>query len=157
MKPILAWWFGSDKLPHGDGRAVTVGSRLRVPPPVKLCRRGLHGSVRVFNALCYATTDTLWRTKHSGTVVHGRDKLVSSVRTHLARINAGPILRAFAQRCTLDIISLRNAPEAVREYLTTGNRSPRAAAKDVVKGAAWDAARDKYAMWLEDMCLEAVP
>ena len=58
-KPILAWWFGPDYLPHGDGRKIEVGKRLMVKPPLELCHHGLHGSRRAIDALQYVTRSTL--------------------------------------------------------------------------------------------------
>ena len=144
-RPILGWWFGPDHLPNGDGRKVVVGVRLRVPPPVRLCDRGLHGSRHVLDATKYAECSTLWRTRHSGTVVRGDDQLVSSVRVHLGRIDdAQPIIRAFMRRVALDVTKFWSPPPVVREYLETGREDIREDAMDAAQataGAAWDDGR----------------
>ena len=135
-RPVLAWWFGPNRPLDGDGGVVTVGTRLRIPTPVELGKRGLQGSRYVLDALRYGSGPVLWRTRHSGTVIDGEEQIISSVRTHLARIDdVAPILHAFVRRCALDVVGLWDAPTVVREYLETGAEDIRGAALDAAQGA----------------------
>lgn len=155
-RSVLGWWFcATDRLPHGDGRPVRVGETHAIEGEIVPCERGLHASKTVWDAIRYANGNILYRVRLSGIVEpHGNptDKYAASKRTYLARIDAEPILRAFARRCALDVIDKWDAPEVVRKYLETGD--------EALRYAAWDAARDaaikKYSKWLQKMCLEAV-
>lgn len=144
MKPINGWWFGGDVLPHNDGRRVRRNSVLTVQGDLELCRNGLHMSRRVLDALEYATTNQLWRVQSVGDVVEGDDKLCTSKRLHIAKIDAEPVLRKFARMCALDVIHLWDAPDVVTRFLKTGDES--------LRDAAWE----KQSRRLERMCLRAI-
>ena len=135
---ILAYHFSNGRLANGDGRLIETGSVFEVEGSLKICRRGLHGSKRALDALQYAPGSTISRTRHTGKVVHGGDKLVSARREHLWVFDATDLLHRFARRCALDVIHLWDAPPIVVRYLRTGDEDLRAAAR----AAAWDAARD---------------
>jgi len=133
---ILAWHFVGATL--RDGRPVPAdGETLVHDGPVVICKSGLHASRSLLDALQYAPGATLCRVRCGGVVTEDGDKLVCTERTILWRIDAVPVLRAFARRCALDAARLRDAPDVVRWYLETDDRPLRAAA-----WAAWDAARD---------------
>ena len=135
----LAWWYGPDTLPRNDGRPVAVGVTHEVQGEIELCKNGLHGSINPLDALRYGS-GTFWRTKHSGNVVHGDDKLASSSRTYLKRVtDTDDVLRHFARLCALDVIHLWDAPDVVVRYLRTGDESIRAAAMAAARAAAGDA------------------
>jgi hypothetical protein len=143
---ILAWHFT-----HGttlrDGRAIPAdGVKLRQTGKIIPRENGLHGSIRLIDALKYAPGGTLHRTEHSGTIRRDGDKIASSVRCSLWRIDAEPILRSFARQCALDVAHLRDMPAIVRQYPETGDETIRAAAwaaaaRDAAWAAAWTAAR----------------
>ena len=99
--------------------------------------------MRSFRSLLYAPGDTLDRVSLGRRrVPHGTpvDKWASGRRRRLVSIDSGPMLRAFARRVALDVLPLwENAPVAVREYLTTGDETKRA--------AAWAAAWAARAAW----------
>lgn len=140
-KPILAWWFAADdRLPNGDGRKVVIGQSHHVEPPIIPCKRGLHASASVLDALQYAPGGILYRVELSGIIVKDDDKFAASDRKYLARIDAEPVLRLFARQCALDVLHLWEAPEIVQRYLKTGDETIRAAARDAAQNAAWDAA-----------------
>ena len=140
---VLGWWFAaSDELPHGDGRKVVLGETLTVDGEIVPCERGLHASVDPFDALSYAPGEILYRVKLSGTIVaHGNNKHAASSRTAIAKRDATDMLRAFARKMALSVIHLWDAPAIVREYLETGDKNKRVAARDAARAAAWDAAQ----------------
>ena len=143
---MLAWYFSTadKKLQHGDGREIAKGRTHKVEGKLALCSHGLHASVRPIDALQYAPGPILWRVKLGGEILKGEDKLCASARTYLWGFDATAMLREFARKCALDVIHLWNAPEVVKTYLTTGDESLRAAARDAAwaaaRAAAWDAA-----------------
>lgn len=141
----LAWHFVGDKL--RDGRPVPPdGETLRHDGPLELCETGLHASERLIDALQFAPSATLCRVECGGKILHDTDKLVSSERTILWRIDATDLLHQFARQCALDVAHLWKMPDVVRRYLETGDKTIRdaawAAARDAAWAAAWAAARD---------------
>jgi hypothetical protein len=145
----LYWHFvrvdedGMPRLGYGDSRAVVVGETLTVVGEPELCRRGLHASARLWDALGYAEGDrlALCRVRLGGTVVEGDDKSAATERTVLAMLTpqeTDKLLRDFARWCALQVVHLWGAPDVVRQYLETGDESLR----DAAKVAAWAAARD---------------
>jgi hypothetical protein len=134
-----------------DGSPVPkIGEWLELPASVKLkaCPSnkdiadgygGLHASGHPFDALQYAPGSTLHLVNLDGELIeHGSpvDKVAARRRKIVATIDAEPLLREFARKCALSVIHLWDAPEVVKQYLTTGDESLRAAAGV----AAWDAA-----------------
>ena len=116
-----AWHFVGSKL--RDGRAVPKdGEKLIQTGEIIPCQNGLHGSVRIIDALQYAPPKTKWicRTEHCGVIVEHGDKVASSERTIIWRVEADPILNMFARMCASDVLHLWDAPEIVKEYLKTG-------------------------------------
>jgi hypothetical protein len=133
---MLAYHFVNDKL--RDGRPVPAdGEWLEHAGAVKLCESGLHASLHPLDALQYAPGGVLCLVELGGEILHGDDKVVASRRRIVKRIDAEPLMREFARWCALQVIELWDAPEVVRQYLTTGDESLRAAAW----AAAGDAAR----------------
>ena len=134
MTDILAWHFAGKTL--RDGRPIpSDGEWLEQSGEIIPCKRGLHGSVRLIDALEYAPSATLCRVTLAGTIVpHNGDKHAASRRIIHWRIDASDLLHAFARRCALDVIHLWAAQEIMRQYLETGD--------ETLRGAAWDAARE---------------
>src|ERR1019366_3869884 len=81
---VYAWHFVPKnlRLAH-SGEPVEVGRSYRVEPPIIPCRRGLHGSLRLIDALGFASSSILTRCRYDGTIVHEADKLAASERTVL--------------------------------------------------------------------------
>ena len=115
-------WFGwhfcdsSEHLRYGDGRPIAVGTIHKVNCAPVPCKAGLHASEFVLDALDYAPGNILYRVRLSGKIVHGDDKSCATQREYLWRIDAEPILRAFARKCALQVIHLWDCPRIVREY-----------------------------------------
>ncbi|WP_423176271.1 MULTISPECIES: DUF7666 domain-containing protein [unclassified Stenotrophomonas maltophilia group] len=138
---LTAFHFVADTL--RDGRPVPADGELLVHDgKVELCAQGLHASIDAFDALQYAPGNTLCLVELSGTIVRGDDKVAASERRIIKRIDAEPLICEFARWSALQVIELWDAPDVVRQYLTTGDESLRAAARDAAWDAAWDAARD---------------
>ena len=164
---IRAYHFVGDML--RDGRPVPpVGEWLVHDGPMVMCESGLHASRHPFDALTYASGPVLCLVDCDEIEAEENDKLVCRRRRIVARFDATTMLRTFARRCALDVIHLWKAPQVVRDYLTTGDESLRAAAlaaedearaaedearaaedeawaagadtRNAARGAAWDAA-----------------
>jgi hypothetical protein len=141
---VRAYHFVSGTL--RDGRPVPAdGEWLEHDGPLELCASGLHASLHPFDALQYAPGNTLCLVECEGDTLIGDDKIVCRLRKIVARIDAEPLLREFARWCALQVIEQWDAPEVVRQYLTTGDESLRAAAW----AAAWAAQRDRFAALVE--------
>ncbi|SDQ43124.1 hypothetical protein SAMN05216569_1098 [Pseudoxanthomonas sp. CF125] len=144
----LAYHFVADTL--RDGTPIPAnGEWLEHTGPLQLCSSGLHASTHPFDALQYAPGNTLCLVELGGEIKTGDDKVVATRRKIIKRIDAEPLMREFARWSALQVIELWDAPDVVRQYLTTGDESlrdaawdaARAAARDAAGAAAWDAAR----------------
>ena len=139
MKPIKAWHFCGDTL--RDGRAIPAdGEKLIHTGDLELCASGFHASKRILDTLKYAPGSTICRVELSGTTIECDDKLVASERTILWRIDGEYTLWRFARMCALDVVHLWDAPDAVLDYLRTGDEELRAAARAAAGAAAGAAA-----------------
>jgi hypothetical protein len=136
---MRAYHFTSDKL--RDGRPIPpVGEWLEYEGEVKPCVRGLHASEHPLDALKYAPSLLLHLVELEGDLKsHGKpiDKWVGRRRKIIATINAEELLLEYARWCALEVIHLWDAPQVVREYLETGEKSLR---KEAYEAAAWAAA-----------------
>lgn len=139
---VKAWHFVSADRRLRDGRPLpAVGELLVEPGPIKLYKKGLHGSRRLIDALGYAPGPVLCRTVHSGEILYGDDKLCSSGRIIIAMADVSEVLRKFARLCALDVVHLWDAPDVVIQYLKTGDVKTRHAAMSAARTAAMSAAR----------------
>jgi len=145
---MKAWYFsGTDKkLRYGDNRKIRAGITHKVKCEPIICESGLHGSKRIIDALEYAPEAFVWRVELAGDMAHSEDKTSATERKYLWGYDATNVLRKFARLCALDVIHLWDAPQIVKEYLTTGDEKIRdaawAAARDAARNPARDAARD---------------
>ena len=94
---LIGWHFASAdlRLGHGDEREIRVGETLTVEPPIELCERGLHASVRPLDALNYASGPIACRVRLSGQVIAGEDKVCATERTVLGMVDATRVFSAF--------------------------------------------------------------
>src|SRR5574343_506620 len=141
---IRAYHFVGDKL--RDGCPVpTDGEWLVHDGPMVMCASGLHASRHPFDALMYAPGPVLCLVDCDEIDAEENDKLVCRRRRIVARFDATTMLRAFARQCALDVIHLWDAPQVVRDYLTTGDDSIRAAAWNAAWAAVYAAGAAAYA------------
>jgi hypothetical protein len=152
---VLAWHFLREnrRLGFGDGRIVESGKTFQVEPPIELCERGLHASVRAIDAIEYAPGPIVCRVLLSGEILHGDDKAVATHRTVLWVADADAVLHEFA--CVIAERALdaavagrreadprsRNAIRVKRSW-AAGNATydELVAARDAAWGAAWSRA-----------------
>ena len=132
---MKAYHFTADTL--SDGSPIpAIGETLRHEGDIVMCRSGLHASRHVFDALGYAPGHLLHRVIIVGDIVRHADKIVGRERTITATLDATDVLQKFARMCALDVIHLWDAPDIVEQYLRTGDKSLR----DAARAAAWAAA-----------------
>ena len=171
-------------LGYGDNRLIKEGVTHTVEPPLDLCKRGLHASRRVIDALLHAPGPTICIVEMGGEIIHGDGRSCATERTYLEVFDGGDLLYKFARRCALDVIDLRDAPYLVKEYLETGDADLRTdartaawdsdwgsamhaawyAASEIVWNGAWYAAKhaardermEKYNGWLEQMIADKI-
>jgi len=143
----LAWHFVAlnDGAPIlRDGRPLPAVGRWLEEPAAVICERGLHASWRAFDALGYSPSGGLplaaCAVEVENIVTEHDDKFVCTRRKALAWTPCDEVLRLFSRQAALSVLHLwqGEVPAVVREYLETGNKEIRAAARD----AAWAAARD---------------
>jgi hypothetical protein len=156
VSAAYGWHFVANdrKLAH-SGEPLELNRTYRVDGTIIPCQNGLHGSLRLINALQYAQGSILTRCRYSGTIVHQADKLAASERTPLWIGDIEPILHEAA--CHFAETALRAAKvtdprswaaiEAKRAWLRgeitdKALAAARAAAWDAAGVAAWDAAGD---------------
>jgi len=108
---VIAYHFlSADGTSYGGYRPAPVGEwEPEIPNPI-LCRRGYHGSVRILDALSYASGPILQRCEYRG-AVRGDDKIVAVSRRALVRADATALLRLFAARCAEAALSLITDPD----------------------------------------------
>ncbi len=95
--PTFAWHFvpSNMKLAHSN-EPVELGRTYHVKGKIIPCENGLHGSIRLLNALQYSSSSMLTRCRYDGEIVHQSDKLVASERTILWIGDIEPILHEAA-------------------------------------------------------------
>ncbi len=142
------YWFATAKrtVPRTN-EPLEVGRTYRQAGPLVLCQKGLHGSIKLRDALSYASSSILTRCSFSGEILHGDDKLCATERTVLWIGDIEPILHEAA--CIFAEGALRVAKvtdprswaaiEAKRKWLRGEITAKELAAAGA---AAWDAARD---------------
>ena len=157
--PLLAWHFLPEdrRLRFGGRTLVEPGQTLTVEPPLELCSRGLHASVRPIDALSYAPGPILCRVALSGEILEDKDKVCAEHRTVLWMADATRALHLFAcdeaeralqiakvdePRCAAAIKTKRRwlDGEATDQELAAASAAARDAAWAAARAAAWDAA-----------------
>ena len=110
---MLAWHFLSEgkRLGFDDGRVVEVGVPLECKGEPALCSNGMHGSIRLIDALAYASGPIVCRVDIEGNVIQGDDKLCGRRRTVLWMLDATRVLHEFACECAEDALALIDNPD----------------------------------------------
>ena len=140
-KTYRAYYFAPDdnKLRYEDGREIVVGDTHTVGVKPKVCRAGLHASLRPIDALKYAPGSQLYIVEVGGVVDIGEDKIAGETRKYICKVpNTERLLRKFAREVALEVVlrEIPNISPIVIEWLKTGDESLRSAAWS----AAWSAA-----------------
>jgi hypothetical protein len=78
---LYGWHFVANnrELAH-SGEPLEPGRTYRVEPPIVPCQHGLHGSLRLIDALTYAPGAILTRCEYGGQIVHEKDKFAAETR-----------------------------------------------------------------------------
>ena len=134
--PVLAWHFlGPDmRLHFGDNRIVKPGwwydahggvSAQQSIKTTKLCQRGMHGSVDLFDALYYANgASILCRVEIEGDLWCSSDKLVGLRRRVLWHVDAHPALAHALGRSYCDLWHvLINELDRLRGYFDPSGKA----------------------------------
>ena len=148
MTEIQEYYYFSQedkRLRYGDDRLISIGTKHTVEGKIALCKNGLHASKSILDALGYAPGNILWGVKLSGEVIEGDDKLVASEREYLWELDCTELLQEFSRWCALEVLHLWDAPDVVKEFLQTGDKSLAVPAADAAYAAY--AARDAYAAY----------
>ncbi len=94
-----AWHFLRSTRRTRDWVMVTPGLKLHVDPPLEMCVRGLHASVRALDALGYAPGPIICRVRLAGEIIRDTDKVVATDREVLWMADATKVLHEFALWC----------------------------------------------------------
>ena len=128
-----------------DGSPIPAdGEWLEFAGECVMCTSGLHWSRHPFDALTYAPGATLCLVDVDEIIAEQNDKGLSRRRRIVARFDATDMLWEMARWSALQVIHLWNAPQFVRDYLTTGDESLRDAAWAAAQTAAWAAQRNHF-------------
>ena len=128
-----------------DGRKLVLGEWLEHEGDLVMCEQGFHASVRAIDALSYAPGVYVTIVECEG-VVEGEDKLVCRRRRAIAGGNASEALLYFARWCALSCLdNWQDQPQAVLDWLMTGDEQYRSAAESAAESAAWGAAAESAA------------
>ena len=111
---MKAWHFLTEDriLKHGDGRIVKVGKTYECEGHIILCKNGMHGSVKVTDALKYAPGPILCRVEIEECLKKGGDKIAGRKRTALAIENVSKILHLFAIDCAERALAKAKNPDS---------------------------------------------
>jgi hypothetical protein len=138
---MKAWYFAheSNKLQYEDGREIKIGETHTVDCIPQCCKQGLHGSLKLIDALFYAKGPIVYRVDIKGKIDKEQDKICGQSRTYLyGGINVKKELHEFARLCALKVATLWCAPEIVIRYLKTGDRKLRFTVLDIAWKVAWN-------------------
>jgi len=100
-EPVLAWHFlrADRNTRFSPIEHVEPGRKLTVRPPLVMCKRGLHASIRPIDALRFAPGPIVCRVALSGEILTGPDKACATERTCIWMADATRTLHEFACWC----------------------------------------------------------
>lgn len=144
---ILAWHSPKAdlRLPYKDGRRIKVGETLSVEPPIKLCKRGLHGSINILDTLYYSSSSLIARVELWGHIDRsdvrslygmGKPKIAAENRKTLCIVDASLECRDFALSIVSRYPKSFEIPELTSRYLSLSveNDSLRQKARKEMEG-----------------------
>ena len=109
---IQAWHFSNGHPRNDPDTKIVPGLHLTVDPDrLVMCKYGLHGSVRLIDALRYAPGAVLSRVELSGRILEDTNKYVASERTHIAIEDVTRTLHEFAIWCAEQALALIDNPD----------------------------------------------
>ena len=164
-KPWIGWHFLlDDGYTCWNRTKVRVGSVMREPRPLAICKVGLHASKQQLDALQYAPGAIACLVELRGKRLDATDKSCATERKCLAKVDATKILHEFACWCAWRVLlqercdgrkpdkRLWVAIRAKRQWLRgncTDQKLAAARAAGAAGAATWDAARDaaRAATW----------
>ena len=148
-KYVRAWHWVGETL--RDGSPIPKdGEWLEYKGPLQMCKSGLHASRNPFDALQYAPGATLCLVDCDGIGAEQQDKLVSSRRRIVARMDATELCRYFGRQQAIGVLdNWETEPEqCVLDWLMCDDNAEsaawnaaRSAAESAAESAAWNAAR----------------
>ena len=143
-KKILAWHFlpYDRRMRYHDSMLVEPGYIYTAHGPLKMCRWGMHASVRAIDALGYAPGSIVCRVRVWGDIERCKDKLVARHREVLWMADAKRALWLFA--CDVAVRACANADVTDPDILAapaTRRRWLDGEATGDEMSAAWSAAR----------------
>ena len=168
-KKIKAWHFVAEdrKLSFGseaDRLIVEPGFIYTESDPPAICKSGLHGSIRAYDALDYAPGPIICRVQLWGDVEMAPDKLVARNREVLWMADAAPELRLWACWAIRKVWHLlvdqrsRTAVEVAERFARGVARlDDLAAARDAARKEAWTAAAAAAAATARALAWHAAP
>ena len=147
---MKAWYFAHDsnKLRYDDDREIIVGETHTVDVEPILCGQGLHGSIRLVDALGYAPGVILYRVNIAGDIDEGSDKICGRQREYLYGGDITSVLEEFARKQALINIHKISKYCSTRDYelivrwLETGDLSIKSAARSAASSAAESASEN---------------
>lgn len=121
----FGWHFAKNdmRLGYDDGREIRDGETLTHDGPLILCKKGLHFSEDILDALHWSRGHMICRIEGPADALDDGDKQCGSWRKCLWHVDGKQLLPEFARWCALQVIHLWDAPSIVREYLETGDES----------------------------------
>ena len=149
---MKAWHFcrNDRKLAYNDGRVIRTGRTYKVyrPQDIEMCEYGLHGSLKIIDALKYASGDILCRVELAGYTKKDDDKIVASERTVLWQMDCSRILHEFACKCAeRGLKRAKVKDERCWNALKVKRQWIQGKATNSMLDAAWDAAWDAELKW----------
>lgn len=128
---VEAWHFTGNYLRDGT-RVPEPGEVLHHEGPLRLCRSGLHASVKLLDAVRYAPGDDLvhlHRVVLSGDMMNGFDKIVATERMiewTLEPLVVHAVLREFIRWCGLQVLEFTGMDPESAEIMRTYLEDPKA-------------------------------
>lgn len=163
---MKAWYFSTKekRLRYNDRRLIERGKMHTIKGEPSLCQVGLHGSLRIIDALAYSPGSFVWYVDISRKVDKGEDKICGQRRKYIWGFDATSVLLSFARKQALiniEKIKPYCSPKdyiVILDYLKTGKeelkRKAYSAADSAARSATYSAAYSAADSLLEEMIIK---